>query len=72
MPSHSDKTRFSSVTYNKPKTRLCKSRFRISVRDLSIWDNFVANTEKERESSSLFKSKIKAKLLDFENEVTFF
>ena len=34
-----------------------------------MWD---PNTEKEFESSYLFKAKVKAKLLDFENEVTFF
>ena len=33
---------------------------------------FVANTEKELESSSLFKSKGKTKLLDFENELILF
>ena len=38
----------------------------------AIWNNFVANTEKELESSSLFKSKIKTKLFEFQNEVTFF
>ena len=54
------------------KTRLRKSRLRISMRGPAIWNNFVANTEKELESSSLFKSKIKTKLLDFESELTFF
>ena len=34
--------------------------------------DFVANIEKEFESSSFFISKIKTKLLDFENGVTFF
>ena len=72
MPSHSYPTRFSSVNYSRPKTRLRKSRFRISIRGPAIWNNFVANTEKELESSSLFKSKVKTKPLDFENEVTFF
>ena len=38
----------------------------------AIWNNFVANTEEELESSSFFKSKIKTKLLEFQNEVTFF
>ena len=66
MPSHSYPTRFSSVNYNKPKTRLRKSRFRISIRGPTIWNNFVANTKKEVES------KVKTKLLHFENEVTFF
>ena len=72
IPSHSHPTPFSSVNYSKPKTRLRKSRFRISIRGPAIWNNFVGNTEKELESSSLFKSKVKSKLLDFENEVTFF
>ena len=55
MLSHSYPVRFSSVNYSKPKTRLRKSRSRISIRGPSIWNNFIANTEKEFESSSLFK-----------------
>ena len=57
IPSHSYPIRFSSVNYSKPKTRLRKSRFRISIRGPVTWNNFVANTEKELESSSLLKSK---------------
>ena len=72
MPSHSYPTLFSSVNYSKPKPRLRRSRFRISIRDPAIWNSFVTNTEKELESSSIFKWKIKTKLFDFENEVTFF
>ena len=72
MPSHSYPTRFSSVNYSKPKTRLRKSRFRISIRGPATCNNFVTNTKKELESSSLFKSKVKTNLLVFENEVTFF
>ena len=53
MPSHSYPTRFSSVNYSKPKTRLRKSSFWISIRGRAIWNNFVANTKKELESSSL-------------------
>ena len=33
----------------------------------ATWNNFVANTEKELESSSLIKAKVKAKLLDIKN-----
>ena len=69
MPSHLYPTRFSSVNYSTPKT---KSRFRISIRGRAIWNNFVANTKKELGSSSLFKSKVKTELLDFEKDVTFF
>ena len=72
MPSHSYPTRFSSLNYSKSKTKLRKSKFRISIRGPAIWNNFVANTEKELESSFLFKSKVKTEVLDFENEITFF
>ena len=37
-----------------------------------MWNNLVGSTEKEMQSFSLFKTKIKRKLLFFENEVTFF
>ena len=49
MPSHSYPTRFSSINYSKPKTRLRKSRFQISTQGPSICNNFVANREKELE-----------------------
>ena len=60
-------TRFSSINYSKPKKRLRKIRFRISIWSPSISNNFVADTEKELESSAVFKSKVKTKLLDFVN-----
>ena len=72
MSSHSYLTHFSSVNYSKRKTRLRKSRLQISILGIAIRINFVANTEKELESSSLFKSKVTAKLLEFKNEVNFF
>ena len=59
-----------AVTENhKPNLRKC--RFRISIRGPAIWNDLVGSTEKEIQSSS-FKTKIKIKLLNFENEVTFF
>ena len=72
MSFHSYPTRFSSVNYSNTEVRLSKTRFRIPIRGPAIWNNFVDNTEKELESISLFKSKVKNKFLDFENEVTFF
>ena len=72
MPSHLYPTRFSTVNYSKAKTRLRKSRFPISIQGPATWNNFFANTEKDLESRSLFKSEVKTKLLHLENEVTFF
>ena len=51
---------------------LRKCRFRISIRGPAIWNNLVGSTEKEIQSSFLFKTKVKRKLLFFGNEVTFF
>ena len=58
------------ITGNQIKLR--KFRFRISLRGPAIWNNLVGNTEEVIQSSSLFKIKIKSKLFNFENEVTFF
>ena len=71
QPCHSYSTRFSSGNYRKPQIKLRKCRFRISIRGPAIWNGLVGNTEKEIQSPSHFKTKIKSKLLNFENEVTF-
>ena len=65
---------FSSVDYSKPRNRLRKNRFRICIRGL-CGKRFATNTKKELKSSlkeefksTLFKAKVKTKLLDFESE----
>ena len=72
QPSCSSPTRFSSRNYRKPQIKLRKCRFRISIRGPAIWNDLVGSTEKGIQSSSHFKTKIKSKSLNFENEVTFF
>ena len=67
IPSQLYPTRFSNVNYSKLKPRLLKSNLRISTLCATTWNNFVANTEKELESSSLIKAKAKTKLLIIEN-----
>ena len=70
QPAHSYPTRFSSGNYRKPQIILRKCRFRISIRGPAIWNNLVGSTEKEIQSFSVFKTKIKSKLLNFEYGVT--
>ena len=72
QPADSYPTRFSGENYRKPQILLRKRRFRISIRGPTIWNNLVGSMEKEIQSSSLFKTKIKRKVLVFVNEVTFF
>ena len=70
--SHGYPTNISQFNYKTPKTALSKSKFRISFRGPSIWNNFLQNSKKETESLPLFKSKLKLKLLSFSNEITYF
>ena len=70
--SHPYPTGFSKLCYKIPKTNLAKYKYRISSRGVLIWNNFLSDYEKQIESSSLFKSKVKLKLLAFENEITYF
>ena len=49
-----------------------ENRFRISIRGPDIQNNFIANAETKIESTSLFKWKLETKLLNFDNEETFF
>ena len=72
QPSHSYPTIFSSGNYRKPQIKLYKCTFRISIRGPAIWKDLVGTTEKVIKPSSLVKTKMKNKLLNFENEVTFF
>ena len=71
-PAHSYPTNFSKLNYIKPTSQLSRSKYRISVKDPALWNEFLTNSEKEIENLSLFKSKVKSKLLSYENEVIFF
>ena len=70
--SHPYPTGFSKLYYEIPKTNLAKCKYRISCGGVLIWNNFLSAYEKQIESSSPFKSKVKLKLLAFENEITYF
>ena len=64
-------TGFSKLCCKIPKTNLAKCKYKISSRGVLIWKNFLSNYEKQIESSSFFKSKVKLKLLAFESEITY-
>ena len=63
-------TNISQFNYKIPKTALSKSKFRISFRGPSIWNNFLQNSERQIESLPLFKSKLKLKRPSSNNEIT--
>ena len=69
---HPYPTGFSKLCYKIAKTNLTKCKYRISNREVLMWNNFLSHYEKQIESFSLFKSKMKLKLFAFENEITYF
>ena len=71
-PSHSCPTNFSESNYSLPTHNLRKSKFRISIRGPLLWNNFLTKSERSLETMSLFKSKVKNKLLMLENEAKCF
>ena len=72
-PAHPYHTQLiSKLNYIKPTSQLSRSKYRIYVRGQALWDEFLTDVEKEMENLSLFKSKIKFKLLSYENKIIFF
>ena len=63
---------FPKMCYRILKTNLTTRKYRISSTEVLIWNIFLSHPEKQIESSSLFKSKVKLKLLAFDNEITYF
>ena len=61
-------TNFSKLSCTKPTSQLSRSKYRISVRGPALLNEFLTDSEKK---ISLFKSKVKSKLLSYENEVIF-
>ena len=70
--AHAYPTNFSELNYIKPTSQLRRSKYRISVRGPALWKEFLTGSEKEIENLLLFKSKVKSKLLSYENEIIFF
>ena len=63
-PAHPYPTNFSKLNYIKPTSQVSRSKYRISVRGLALWNELSKGSEKEIENLLLFKSKVK--LLSYE------
>ena len=65
--SHLYSTRSSTLSFSKPKLKLTKTKYRISKRGPTIWNDFVDDCLKSIEKTPFFKIKMKSKLLNFDN-----
>ena len=67
--SHLHSTTLSTLNFSKPKLKLIKNKYKISVRSLAIWNDFVEYCLKCIVKNPFFKIKIGSKLIGFDNEI---
>ena len=65
-------TKFLICNYSFKKHFLKSSKFAVSYRGSKLWNEFLSNEEKKIESQILFQKRLKSKLLDMENELSYF
>ena len=70
--SHLYSTRSSTLNFSKPKLKLTETKYRISISGSAIWNDFVEDCLKSIEQTPFFKAKMKSKLLNFDNEISYF
>ena len=71
-PDHKYPTKFSISNYSLKKHYLKSSEFSISYRGPKLWNEILSDKEKKIESQILFQKRIKLKLLDMDNELSYF
>ena len=64
--------RLPTLNFSKPKLKLTKTKYRISIRGPAIWNDFAEDCLKGIEKTTFFKVKMKSKLLNFDNEINYF
>ena len=70
-PTHNYPTNFARTNYSIPPFKLNKTKYRISIRGPTLWKHIPADTEKITKKKNIFKTVMKNKLLELENEVTY-
>ena len=65
--SHTYSTNFSKNNFALPKYLSHKSKYKISIRGPSLWNKVLSNAEKKLPETSLFKAKLKLKLLKMDH-----
>ena len=71
-PEHRYPTNFSNLNFSLKSYALNNTKFSISFRGPKLWNDILNKQEKEIQPYKLFQKKMKTKLLDLENEISFF
>ena len=69
---HLYSTRSPILNFSKPKLKLTKTKYRISIRGPKIWNDFVEDCLKSIKKTSFFKVKMKSRPLNFHDEINYF
>jgi hypothetical protein len=70
--NHMYPTRFSNYNYEQPKMHFLVTKFSIAIRGPKLWNTLLNNELKNCSSLSLFKQKLKQKLINDVNELNSF
>ena len=71
-PEHKYPTKFSNLNYTLSKYSFINSRFSISFRGPKLLNEILNKEKKGLECHTLFKKCVKSKLLNMENEYSYF
>ena len=71
-PDHKYPTKFSIYNYSFKKHSLKSSKVAVSYQGPKLWNEFLSSEEKKIESQILFQKRVKLKLFDMENELSYF
>ena len=63
---------FARTNNSIPPFKLNKSKYRISIRGPTLWNNIPTDTENKQQKTNTFKTVMRNKLYALENELTYF
>ena len=71
-PQQKYPTNFSNLNYSIKKYSLKTTKYSVSFRGPTLWKNILDKEDKETDSHLFFKKKRNSKLLDIDNELSYF
>ena len=70
--THNYSRNFARSKYSIQPYKLIKSKYRISIRDPTLWKNIPVDREKKQQKTNIIKTVMRNKLVALENKLTYF
>ena len=70
--THKYPTKYAENNFLKPKSKLKISKYSVSIRGPTLWNDFLHNKTKSLTSLPMFQSAVKNQLFDSEEEINYF